>query len=227
MVEMTGSTGNIYSVCIARQPSCDCPHAKAGHQCKHVLYVMARVLRAKFDYVYQLALLNTELQDIFANAPPPMEPGPTGTGSSQHDKNRKPIEGDCPICFDELAADGGEDIVWCRATCGQNVHKECFEMWAATKRQGKGGRQSEVTCPYCRSIWQGDDDMVKKIKKTGPLNHEGYFNIADQLGISAERGKSQIQWSSNWAGADNEPQDTSTYSEWWPGHGRRRGRYSA
>ena len=39
VVELTGSTGNIYCVRIARQPECDCPHAKAGHQCKHWLYV--------------------------------------------------------------------------------------------------------------------------------------------------------------------------------------------
>ncbi|KAK0730121.1 hypothetical protein B0H67DRAFT_678028 [Lasiosphaeris hirsuta] len=31
---------------------------------------MARVLRAKFDYVYQLALLSGELREIFARAPP-------------------------------------------------------------------------------------------------------------------------------------------------------------
>lgn len=39
MIEMTGSTGNIYTVCIARRPTCDCPHAAQGHQCKHVIYV--------------------------------------------------------------------------------------------------------------------------------------------------------------------------------------------
>lgn len=38
---MTGSTGNIYTVHIAQQPSCNCPHAKAGNQCKHWLYVRA------------------------------------------------------------------------------------------------------------------------------------------------------------------------------------------
>jgi hypothetical protein len=155
-----------------------------------------------------------------------MEQSPAGAGSSRHDKNRKPIDGDCPICFNELAADGGEDIVWCRATCGQNVHKECFEMWAATKRQGGGSRGSEVTCPYCRSVWQGDEDMVKKIKKTGPLNYEGYVNVADQLGIGTARGKSWINGGGNGTDANCVSLDTSTYSEWWPGHGRRRGRYS-
>ncbi|KAJ4290057.1 hypothetical protein N0V88_006561 [Collariella sp. IMI 366227] len=66
MVELTGSTGNIYTVVIAQQPSCNCPHAQKGNQCKHVLYVLARVLRAKYEHVYQLALLSEELRDIFA-----------------------------------------------------------------------------------------------------------------------------------------------------------------
>lgn len=37
--EMTGSTGNIYTVRIKQVPSCDCPHAIQGNQCKHIVYV--------------------------------------------------------------------------------------------------------------------------------------------------------------------------------------------
>lgn len=42
VVEMTGSTGNVYEVRIAQQPRCNCPHAQEGNQCKHVLYVWTR-----------------------------------------------------------------------------------------------------------------------------------------------------------------------------------------
>ena len=143
---------------------------------------MSRVLHANFDLVYQLALLSTELQDIFANAPPPLDPaGPEG--DCHHDKRRKPIEGDCPICFAPFG--GPDDTVYCRAQCGQNMHKECFEMWAATKRKSP---RDKVTCPLCRTPWQGDGDVVKKIQNTGILGDEGYVNIADQLGISQKRG---------------------------------------
>lgn len=38
-VEIAGTTGNVYSVNIARVPSCTCPHAKKGNQCKHIIYV--------------------------------------------------------------------------------------------------------------------------------------------------------------------------------------------
>ncbi|KAJ9160555.1 SWIM zinc finger protein [Coniochaeta hoffmannii] len=192
-VELAGTTGNIYTVTIARQPHCDCPHAKAGNQCKHVLYVMARVLRARYEHVYQLALLGSELREIFDSA----GPVPTDGAEQQEeaDKNRKPIEGECPICYEALEA--GEALVYCRAGCGQNMHRACLEMWAATKRAQ--GAASKVTCPYCRQQWEGDQDMVKKIETTGKVGAEGYRNVADQLGITTER-------------------DTSTYSRWWSGH---------
>lgn len=143
---------------------------------------MSRVLRAKYEHTYQLALVPSELREIFANAPPIDAPA-----DGSQDKNRKPIDSDCPICFCEFEAESKESIVWCRAACGQNIHKECFETWAATKRRGGGG--GDVTCPFCRSVWQGDEKMVKDIKKGGKVTREGYVNVADQLGISTQRGR--------------------------------------
>ncbi|KAL7621761.1 hypothetical protein AAE478_009088 [Parahypoxylon ruwenzoriense] len=177
-VELTGSTGNIYFVHVARLPTCTCPHASKGHQCKHVLYVLSRVLRARFDLVYQLALLTTELQEIFTNAPPIESADP----NKKTDKNRKTLEGDCPICY--MPFEDAEDTVYCRATCGQNIHKECFEMWAATKRKSAG---DQVTCPMCRTPWQGDDDILKKIKNKTVVGSDGYVNVANELGISRHR----------------------------------------
>jgi len=150
---------------------------------------MSRVLRAKYELTYQLALVPGELREIFANAPPI-----DASSEGSQDKNRKPVEGDCPICFSAFETESNETIVWCCAACGQNMHKDCFETWAATKRRGSGA--GDVTCPFCRSIWQGDDDMVKRIKGGGKITHEGYVNVADQLGISTQR-------------------DYSTYSRWW------------
>ncbi|KAK3694194.1 SWIM zinc finger protein [Podospora appendiculata] len=175
-VELTGSTGNIYTVEIARQPTCDCPHSLKGNQCKHVVYVLARVLRAKFEYTYQLALLSTELQGIFAHAPP------VAAEDDSKSNNRKPVDGDCPICFSEMEPEegGGEAVVWCRAACGQN------------------GAGTQATCPYCRSVWESDKDIVKTINKIQGQNSEGYVNVADQVGVSPRR-------------------DFSSYSRWWPG----------
>ncbi|KKY38530.1 putative SWIM zinc finger protein [Diaporthe ampelina] len=151
LFELTGSTGNIYRVHIQKQPTCSCPHAKAGNQCKHIVWCLKSILRAPDAHVYQLALLSTELCGIFANAPAPADESSPGK-----DKNRKTADGDCPICFEEMqAGDAKEPLVWCKAACGQNIHKECFEMWAATKRAGGGGGRTVVSCPYCRSAWEG------------------------------------------------------------------------
>ncbi|KAI1744702.1 hypothetical protein F4680DRAFT_405766 [Xylaria scruposa] len=190
-VEVTGSTGNIYTVHIAQVPSCNCPHALKGNQCKHIIYVMCRVLRARHDLVYQLALLSSELREIFENAPPINVDGEDN--AKPQDPNRKQVEGDCPICYTPF--EGAEDTVYCRATCGQNMHKECFQIWAATK--SKSGRGT-VTCPMCRSPWQEDEaDMVKNVKKTGVRNDDGYVNVADQLGISSVRDTSTYYNRSN------------------------------
>ncbi|KAI0844279.1 hypothetical protein F5Y00DRAFT_202894 [Daldinia vernicosa] len=198
-VELTGSTGNIYVTHIAQQPTCTCPHAQSGHQCKHIIYVLSRVLRARFDLVYQLALLATELQEILENAPPIETEGQSG--AETYDKNRKSLEDDCPICFTPF--EGAEDAVYCRATCGQNIHKECFEMWAVTKRKST---RDQVTCPMCRTPWQGDDDTIKKIKNKGVIGSDGYVNVADQLGISRTR-----DYSTYYDG----PRRGEGYRRWW------------
>ncbi|KAG6355275.1 hypothetical protein INS49_003236 [Diaporthe citri] len=201
LFELTGSTGNIYRVHIQKQPTCSCPHGTAGNQCKHIVWCLKSILRAPDAHVYQLALLSTELRDIFANAP-----APTSESGPEKDKNRKAVEGDCPICFEEMqAGDAKEPLVWCKAACGQNIHKECFEMWAATKKTGSGVGRAVVSCPYCRSAWEGDNDMINKINTSGTPNPDGYVNVADQLGISTER-------------------DYSAYSTWWTGHPGYRGR---
>lgn len=73
------------------------------------------------------------------------------------------------------------EILWCKAACGNNIHKSCFEQWAKSQA-GK-----EVRCVYCRTPWQGDEDCIKKIKHKGKLNGEGYVNVAHELGLSGAR----------------------------------------
>jgi hypothetical protein len=41
----------------------------------------------------------------------------------------------------------------------------------------------------CRSVWKGDEKLVARVQKDkGDVGDEGYVNVADQLGISRERG---------------------------------------
>eukprot|EP00775_Hariotina_reticulata_P009934 gene9934-10089_t len=104
-----GATGNVYTVVVGRHPHCTCPDHARGNLCKHILFVMLRVLKLNINnpLVWQKALLTKE-----------------GTG---------------------------EALVWCEEGCGNNMHKKCFDVWAATK--SKNG--STITCVYCRAPWQG------------------------------------------------------------------------
>lgn len=36
--DIVGSTGNIYRTVIRKEPTCSCPDARNGNQCKHICY---------------------------------------------------------------------------------------------------------------------------------------------------------------------------------------------
>jgi len=181
-IALAGTTGNLYTIIIDKIPSCDCPHARKGNQCKHLAYVLSRVLRAPAHLEYQLAFTSAELKEIFARAPPlPCET--VEEGKEDDECKRKPLEGECPICVCDFEPESGEAVVYCRTACGNNVHRACFEQWAATKkREGEA-----VTCPFCRALWQGEGKFVGGIPRTGLVNEEGYVNVAAQLGLSGRR----------------------------------------
>ncbi|KAL2355597.1 hypothetical protein BJ546DRAFT_636734 [Cryomyces antarcticus] len=193
-LSIAGTTGNIYTVTIAHVPSCTCPHALKGAQCKHILYALVRVLKAPPTLQYQLAFLTSELDTILASAPPLPS---AHASAADSDGKRKPLDDDCPICCCPFEPEG-EEIVFCRAACGNNIHGVCFAQWAASK---KG---SAVTCPFCRTPWQGDEETLKQVSKSGKLNAEGYVNVAGQLGLSGRR-------------------DYSTYNSHWVARQRRAG----
>ncbi|EGD93955.1 hypothetical protein TESG_01484 [Trichophyton tonsurans CBS 112818] len=164
-IDIAGSTGNIYQVVIGKEPSCTCPDAKKGNQCKHV--VLYHVLRAHEHLRYQLAFLSSELHEIFENAPQnPAEAASTGNAKGV----RKEIDGDCPICFMPLEAEN-ESIVWCKAACGNNVHQACFQQWVSSQRG------NEIRYVYCRTPWEANNvPALENLLETGQVNSEGYLN---------------------------------------------------
>ncbi len=89
--------------------------------------VLHNILKAPEDLQYQLAFLSDELRQIFTAAPLPASAPASGLDRGTADSNRKAIEGDCPICFMELCPDT-EEIVYCKAACGNNIHQSCFEV---------------------------------------------------------------------------------------------------
>ena len=177
-IDIVGTTGNIYTVSIGRLPSCTCPDHGKGNECKHKVYALGTVLRAPYELQYQRAFLTAEVQEILANAPP--IPDKTGDAAEDNDGKRKPIEGECPICYMEFDPDNNA-LVWCKAACGNNMHKDCFEQWAASQRG------QEVKCVYCRTPWEMDKGDLDAIKKGGVESGDGYVNVAEQFGLSRAR----------------------------------------
>ncbi|EEP80761.1 conserved hypothetical protein [Uncinocarpus reesii 1704] len=157
-VHIVGTTGNVYKVVIGK--------------------VLCNVLKVKDYLQYQLAFLSSELCDIFDNAPL----SPVESASNDGQGKRKPIDGDCPICFMEFDA-ANDEVVWCKAACGNNIHKACFQQWVASQA-GK-----EVRCVYCRSPWEGDKPDIQSLLETATVSEEGYLNVAGGMGLSQERGR--------------------------------------
>ncbi|KAL2055588.1 hypothetical protein ABVK25_004396 [Lepraria finkii] len=186
-IDMAGTTGNIYNITISQLPSCTCPDNQKSNQCKHIVYVLHNVLKVPEHLQYQLAFLSSELREIFAAAPTPASSETSANADAP--SNRKEVSGNCPICFTEFEPET-EEIAWCKAACGNNLHKICFEQWAKSQ-SGK-----ELRCIYCRTPWQGDEDSIKRIKNFGQVNGEGYVNVAGELGLSGAR-------------------DYSTYHQYW------------
>ena len=54
----------VYTVNISRHPHCTCPDCAKGHVCKHILFVMLRVLKLSTNnpLVWQKALLTKEVR---------------------------------------------------------------------------------------------------------------------------------------------------------------------
>ncbi|KAJ7874897.1 hypothetical protein B0H13DRAFT_1632922 [Mycena leptocephala] len=229
--KVLGSTGNasayryssvcsypqiqIYTVTIQHKPSCDCPDAQKGNHCKHILFIYLKVLQVTqaSGVWYQKALLTSELETIFSNAPlapnalahPRIrEAYARATGKSQAPstpeastgpKKRVPGEDDdCPICYDNMHGAAEGSLTFCEE-CGNAVHGECFAQWKQTSaKQG-----TKLTCIYCRAVWPSPAVAGGARGSGARTTSGGYINISNVAGVSPQR-------------------DTTTYY-----HGPRRG----
>ena len=191
---MLGSTGNVYNVIIAKFPSCTCPDFARGHLCKHILFVFLKVLQVPrtSTLLYQKALLQSELRDIFDNAPSRIIASVTAkkevqqaystggaahtttveepTSTQCHEKmistDKKEAYGDCPVCFETMSADG-EPTERCD-TCRNCIHTDCLARWLL----------HSGTCVYCRTEW---------VRSCSSRVDEGYMNLGDIQGMRRTR----------------------------------------
>ncbi|RYH22975.1 hypothetical protein EON65_18470 [archaeon] len=214
-----GSTGNVYNIRIEKIPSCTCPDAARKGLCKHIIFIMVKVLQVpkQSELVYQRALLQTELAQIFATAPEPAasvqakkevvvaynnsmgtDHGEMGNGTSSSSisapatapaapVNEKKPVGDCPVCFEDMC--GGEALESCH-TCRNYLHKGCLAMWLKV----------QPTCCYCRQVWRAFGAAEVRLsagaKEFGGGRNEGYVNLGGLQGQAERR-------------------DTSTYARNW------------
>ncbi|KAH7657649.1 Mitogen-activated protein kinase kinase kinase protein [Dioscorea alata] len=166
-----GATGNVYTVTLTATPSCTCPDRTIP--CKHILFVLLRVLRLPFDDVcLRRRVLRpchlTRLLAIPTSAATLAGPRarerfhqlystPAGI-LNMHTRPRPLEEGTlCPICLEPMSDDDdGGALVTCR-TCGNSLHGECLAKW----RRSRGRRAA--TCVVCRSRWQEQRDQERYI----------------------------------------------------------------
>ncbi|KAJ6024384.1 RING finger domain protein [Penicillium herquei] len=184
--DVVGATGNLYKVVVGQVPTCTCPDLRFRRvPCKHICYALVHALKAPANLQYQLAFLSSEIREIWEGSPLCRIQSRV---VENNEGNRKPIEGDCPICFMEFETDPEkkEEIIWCQASCGNNVHKGCFADWAKTTRH------SGVRCVYCRAPWkcnetaEGDFD-IEILRNSGHRGQDGYINVAAQFGLPERR----------------------------------------
>ena len=197
-----GSTNNVYDIEIGKVPTCSCPDFDNGHLCKHILFVMLKVLRVPQNspLIYQKALLQAELRSIFDAAPPIPSHGVVasnvivnayqqatgkspGKGSSscsaeevvEEEGDVVDEECDCPICFEAMPLKVTEALERCCA-CKKRIHKDCIEHWFKHSKN----------CPMCRGPWLSAAAALKRgLEKRGRGDAGGYINISASGNVSA------------------------------------------
>lgn len=156
-----GASGKPYELSVSRCGTvyCSCPdHSQNRKLCKHLLFLLIRVLKQSEQYVknnyynYRGKGLNFECKsETFDCVAEFIDSNDCKRLLGKYDSvghaAQRTIEkdDDCPICFENLL-EGNEEIVYCKASCGKSLHKDCFMMWA-------GSGRSQIRCVYCRSDW--------------------------------------------------------------------------
>ncbi|KAI0307910.1 hypothetical protein B0F90DRAFT_1813275 [Multifurca ochricompacta] len=198
--KVLGSTGNV--CLLARKSNVELvnissrfmagPDASRGNHCKHILFIFLKVLQVpqSSGLWYQKALLASELQTIFANAPQAPNAlahdsvrdayaratGKAPQSASSTAQRRIPGPDDsCPICYESMHGVSQNILTFCEE-CGNGLHSECFEQWRRSA--------AVLTCVWCRAKWPAKwpGDNQGKFG-AGPI-YGGYINLARAAGLS-------------------------------------------
>ena len=185
-LKISGSTQNVYSISIDKNLftlNCDCPDMKSHCTnkkcfCKHIIFVIVRVLKYFDTDIYQNLTFNeTKFLPFLEKLKSSYIEDLSLTNLSLNEKyklkiNRVPNEiitdkfsaysfeegYECAICYDVL--DIKENLLGC-PTCKQSFHKNCFYKWLNSS--------INKNCVYCRSdVWK--EYLKKNIKSNDYIN---------------------------------------------------------
>ncbi|XP_052171094.1 uncharacterized protein LOC127787206 [Diospyros lotus] len=169
-----GVTGNVYTVSLSAAPSCTCPDPTTP--CKHILFVLIRVLGVSLDdaCLRRRTLRPCQLNRLLATPSSPETLADAYVRERFHQlfsqarrgsNLRPPVEIEegsaCPVCLDEFGS--GEAVVAC-GTCRNPIHEPCLQTWK------RSSRRRSATCVICRARWRNWSDR------------DSYLNLSAYVG---------------------------------------------
>lgn len=157
--DVMGTTNNVYNVIVKSQPACTCPdYMNRQRRCKHIYFVLSRIMKVQQDKVDKVEYSDSDLKYMFEHIPYITENLRVNALTAEKYKQLKmnnngevsmrkiDDEDECPICLD-LFYMNTDDITFCRYSCGNVIHKTCFDRY--TTKQTKDC----IKCVYCRQPW--------------------------------------------------------------------------
>ena len=153
--DIMGSTGNVYRVAIKQKPTCTCPdYKKRESNCKHIYFVLLRIMKVNKQNEDKSIFSKLELLDMFNNIPmitnhlivnntlKQKYDNMKGKDPKDNKVTGKGTDDLCPICLDEL--ENGDQLDYCKYSCGKYIHTVCFGMWCKNKIP---------VCVFCKQNW--------------------------------------------------------------------------
>ncbi|KAJ3551981.1 hypothetical protein NM688_g4399 [Phlebia brevispora] len=219
--QVLGSTGNAsktkYPVAIVRVLPVRCgtgltvvsgPDALKGNHCKHILFIYTKVLQVPYtSHVwYQKALLTSELEEIFSDAPLApndlahvhvREAYERATGKavasaakSSGPKRRIPEpDTDCPVCYEGMHGIKEAQLAFCES-CGNCLHKQCFDEWARTKGRditSLSGTRALITTDHVAANISMATSVIGDLPRAGGQPHLPLMQSNTVLGMELLR----------------------------------------
>lgn len=153
--KIMGSTGNVYNVTIENNCRCDCPDfLKRAKRCKHIYFVLIKLMKIE-DEMDKDIYFDDELLSMFKNIPLITSNLIVSSGikkiydqlntNCKNVTKMKQVDDLCPICLEDL--NNGEELDFCKYSCGKPIHKICYSMWTLKKNN---------TCVFCYADWNSN-----------------------------------------------------------------------